>query len=630
MAAKNYSFLVKNKIPLEQKILAFAVGALLFAGLIYYFIISIDSESLWMPILIFTGGILLIYYIVHRLLRDKTPLQEEIKLTEKAMFSKIYGEINFKEIRFMVEEDLAGEIFFLQIFLQNGMKYTWKHSDYKENSTESMAQFNQFFQAFKQAFEEFKSHSKIDFPLRHQFTFYKESGYFYVLICIAFVPFLLLFDDINDLGFWVFPVIIIPIITGIWLMIKKVVQKEEVELFEDHLVSKKYGRIDFKNIIEIISYEDERRPALILKLNKGENISWKTPTLGTNQTDREVKLMFVEIRHFIADFCEITDWFSKKIKSSEEVSIAFIRPENRENSVDKIARIPLSNSPQRKKPDPKPQVIPHTRKKRNLYIAVPAGIAVSILILSRNCIGNYQKKKSPFYQIEQKTENVQTQAQDLLNDFTKKNGPYYLLTNRDSVEIFYYPTKKTNQEMSWSELVFEQEKRKNSPEILQQTQQSMDFYRNMNYARQYPDSVDWQMLLRNSKTIIPLRKPAIDQTENVEDFVYLAYFIPDVLIERTPAMRAYAKRKNLPETEDKFGSFAIPVDQKSSLTNYFKNEIFAVKNLLYWKEKYPNQIQIYLVAQQKSGISEKQFEVLSSQILQILNLKEEEFTFKKL
>src|SRR5699024_672682 len=62
--------------------------------------------------------------------------------------------------------------------------------------------------------------------------------------------------------------------------------------------------------------------------------------------------------------------------------------------------------------------IPHTRKKKSIYIGVPAGIAVSLLILGRNCTGEYQKKKSPFYQIDQKTENVQQETLSLLNDFT--------------------------------------------------------------------------------------------------------------------------------------------------------------------------------------------------------------------
>lgn len=422
MATKKYSFFVKNKIPVRQKILGFSVGAFLFAGLIYYFIVSIDAESLWMPILIFAGGMLFIFYIVHQLLRDKKPLQEKIKLSEKGMISQIYGEVQFREIRFMVEEELAGEMIFLRIFLQNGRKIIWKRSDYRGISPESISQFNHFCQDIKQAFEEFKIRSKTNFPHRHQFTFYKESGYFYALICIVFVPFLLLFDDVNDVGLWTLPVIFIPVISGIWLTIKKVVQQEEVDLFGDHLFSKKYGRIDFKNITEIISYEDNRRPSLILKLKNGQNVSWKTPVLGANQTDREDKLMFVEIRHFITDFSEVTDVFSNKIYVVESGITNSVQPKSRNTSVEASPQFARTNSVPPKNFNRKPQVIPHTRKKSSLYIAVPAGLAVSILILSRNCVGTYQKKKNPFYQIEQKTENVQWQAQVLLKGFTKKTA----------------------------------------------------------------------------------------------------------------------------------------------------------------------------------------------------------------
>src|SRR5699024_4405903 len=101
---------------------------------------------------------------------------------------------------------------------------------------------------------------------------------------------------------------------------------------------------------------------------------------------------------------------------------------------------------------------------------------------------------------------VQQETLSLLNDFTKKNGPYYIYTNQDSVEIFYYPTKKEIQNMDLTEKLFQQSQAVYTPEVLRKSNQTMDFYREMQYAKQYPDSVNWQMLLQNPKTSISLQK----------------------------------------------------------------------------------------------------------------------------
>lgn len=179
-------------------------------------------------------------------------------------------------------------------------------------------------------------------------------------------------------------------------------------------------------------------------------------------------------------------------------------------------------------------------------------------------------------------------------------------------------------------MLFEREKKAHSPENLRQINRSLEFYREMNYARQYPDSVDWHLLLSNFITEIPLHDFQINQAESREAFLYLAYFIPDVLITRTPAMRVYAKGKDLPATENRFGSFAIPITENSSPAAYFEHENFPLERFLQWKEKYSDQMQIFLVAPQKAGISEDQFKEFSSEILELLHLEKGKFTFKKL
>lgn len=628
MTSKHFQLSIKNKIPLKQKMLAFSVGGLLLGGLIYYFIISIESESLWLPILIFIIGLLVILYVVARLQTDKKPLGEEIRLTEEGIVSKVYGKIDFRSILYMVEDDLAGEINFLRIFLKNGEKYTWERSTARDVSEESNRRLNDFCTAFIKAFQNFKAFSKPDFPRQHKFIFYKESGYFYGLLCFAFVPVLLMIDDINAVGWWVLFIILIPILGGLVLVFKKVVQKEEITLYENRMISKKYGQIDFQNISEIISSEDEHRPALTLKLKNGKSISWRTPTLGPNQSEKKSKLAYAGIRHFITEFGELADQFSGATTLAAENTLP--KPVSKSTPFQTFGEdkklaprnsTASSSSLTEKDSSQERYFIPHTRKKKSIYIGVPAGIAVSLLILGRNCTGEYQKKKSPFYQIDQKTENVQQQARSLLNNFTKKNGPYYICSNRDSVDVFYYPTRKVTQKMDPAEILLEQAKTAYTPEVLQKSNQTMNFYREMRYAQKHPDSVTWQMLLQNPKTGISLQKSVFNQVDSTDTYLYLAYFIPDAPIEKTPAMRAYAKRKGLPETEDKTGAFAIPVYKNSSVKEYLQSGHFPLQNFLYLTAHFSDKMEFYIVAQEQNGISEAEFKEQSSEILKLLEEK---------
>lgn len=638
MTSKQFRLSVKNKTPLKQKILSFSIGGLLSAGLIYYFIISIESESLWLPIVIFIVGLLVILYVVARLQADKKPLREEIRLTDEGIVSKVYGKIDFRSIHYMVKDDLAGEIYFLRIFLKSGGEHTWERSNAKKVSEESNRKLSEFCNEFIEAFKNFKTYTKSDFPRQHKFIFYKESGYFYGLLCFAFVPVLLVIDDINALGWWVLFVILIPVIGGLVLVFKKVVQKEGIALFENRMISKKYGQIDFQDISEIISSEDERRPGLTLKLKNGKSISWKTPTLGPNQSEIESKLNYARIRHFIDEFADLADQYSGTANLSTEnnFSRSVSKPTSFQTSgADKKPTPQFSTASSatlmEKDSDQERRSIPHTRKKKSIYIGIPAGIAVSLLILGRNCTGEYQKKKSPFYQIDQKTENVQQQARSLLNHFTEKNGPYYIFTNQDSVDVFYYPTRKVTQKMDPAEVLLQQPRAAYTPEALQKSNQTMDFYREMYYAKQFPDSVNWQMLLQNSKTSISLQKSIFNQSDSTNTYLYLAYFIPDAPIERILSMRAYAKRKGLLKTEDKTGVFAIPIYKNSLIEDYLQSENFPLQHFLNLGVHFEDKMQIYITSQKQNGISETEFKKLAAEILKVLEsegMKTEGFKHK--
>lgn len=642
MTARLYRFKIENKIPFKQKLLAYFVGGILSAGLIYYFIISIDSASLWLPILIFIVGLLVIFYVVARLLVDKKPLSEEITFTKNSITSKVYGKIDFKNIKYILKDKSVNEFYSLQIFLKDGSKHTWRSSNHKEISIENEQEFNLFCQEFSKAFQEFKNHRKFDFPQRYKFIFYKEINYLYGLICFVFVPILLLMDDVNDLGLWSFPVIFIPIIGGLILMFKKVIQKEEIVLHQNYMISKKHGKIDFKTIKEIISSTEEHRPTLTLKLRNKNSISWKTPSFGALKTEQETKLAYAEIRHFILNFSELINQYSKTTTSSAKnystqktiSEPTFSSPQKTKNRKQKSAASCFSDDfSTEKKPESTSHSIPHIRKKKNIYIGVPAGIAIALLILSRNCAGDFQKKKNPFYQFDQKTEKVQQQAFSLLNDFTKKNGPYYIYTHQDSVEIYYYPTKKIHQKKDRTESLLEQAKAKHTPEFLQKSNQTMDFYYEMQYAKQYPDSVNWQMILQNPKAEILLQKSLANQADSTDVYLYLAYVIPNAKIERTPAMQAYAKRKGLPETEDQTGAFAIPLYENSSVKDYLQSENFPLQHFLYLRKHYADKMQIYMVMKEQKNTSAKDFEEFSIEILNTLEvdkMKIKEFNLKTL
>src|SRR5699024_5911356 len=228
--------------------------------------------------------------------------------------------------------------------------------------------------AFIEAFKNFKTYTKPDFPQQHKFIFYKESGYFYGLLCFAFVPVLLTIDDINAIGWWVLFVILIPVIGGLVLVFKKVVQKEEITLYENRLISKKYGQIDFQNIVEIISSEDERRPGLTLQLKNGKSISWGTPTLGPNQSEKESKLAYSGIRHFIAEFGELADQYSGTTTLAAENKLS--KPVSKASSfrASGVYKKPTprlstasSSSLTEKDSNQERHSIPHTRKKKSIY-----------------------------------------------------------------------------------------------------------------------------------------------------------------------------------------------------------------------------------------------------------------------
>src|SRR5690625_2235688 len=177
MTDQNYSFFIKNKTPIKQKILAYSVGGVLAPGLLDYFIISIDCASLWLLILVFSVGLLVILFVVARLLADKNPLAEEITLTEKSIVSKVYGEIHFKNIKYSIENEIANEFYFLRVFLKDGIEHTWTRSDHKEVSIKNEQEFTLFCHDFSETFHHFKTHTPPDFPQHYTFTFYKEINY---------------------------------------------------------------------------------------------------------------------------------------------------------------------------------------------------------------------------------------------------------------------------------------------------------------------------------------------------------------------------------------------------------------------------------------------------------------------
>src|SRR5699024_6035500 len=172
------------------------------------------------------------------------------------------------------------------------------------------------------------------------------------------------------------------------------------------------------------------------------------------------------------------------------------------------------------------------------------------------------------------------------------------------------------------ELLLEQAEKEHTPEVLQESNQTMDLYREMQYAKQHPDSVRWHMLLESPKAEILLQKSLVNQADSTDTYLYLAYVIPDAKIERTPTMRAYAKRKGLPETEDQTGVFAIPLYENSSVKDYLQSDSFPLQRLLYLQEAYADKIQIYIAAQRQKEISAARFKELSGEVLEELEVEQ--------
>ena len=642
MNQQNFFLHIKNKTPLKQKIIAFSVGGILLIPLLYYWIISIDHESFWIPMIIFIVGLFLIIYVVIRLLADKKPLTEEAVLQKEKIISTVYGEINFKEIKYYITDYTTIGIHFLRIFLKDGEQLTWENSDYKKYTTEDFESLNKFCKAFIQNFQDFKETEKPNFPKQFKFTFFREKGYFYLLICFLFVPVLFIPEDINDFDLWIFPIIMIPIVGGLLLTFKHTIKKEEIEIFSNHLLSKQYGKIDFQDIKEIISTQDWKNPSLVLKLKNKKDIFWKMPSFGIRQTEKENKINHAEIWHFIAQFEKITSFniennkiSSEKINSPKPAySTTFQKKHTSKYAKNNVKQASHSTKLSSKQSSSQQtSSIPHKKVRKSIYIGLPVGFVVAFLILARNCAGEYKKKRSPFYNLEEKTTDFQQQTLSLLQDFTVKNGPYYVYTNQDSVRIFYKPSKKITSFFNQTDLLMEEAQQKYTPEILQESNQTHKFYKELTYAKKYPDSVDWQLILQQKEKSFPVYN-TVDLTDAESSMIYLVYFIPKATIERTPAMKAYAKRNNLPEKEDMNGVLPLAINENLTVSEMLELEENKIQYFLHWYEKYPEKMQFYLITHpQTSAIHQEDFKNLSVEILDKLKsegVEIKDFKFKEL
>lgn len=605
---RRYIFKINNNnVPPGQKLSAYSVGAVILGGTIYITFFYLKDSNVWIPIISLLAGLLLTSFLTTYMLYDRHPLQEEIDLFGDYFISRVYGRIYCKDILYTKCKAAAKGTVMFQVRMNSNSGFTWKLLGPKISS-EDRECLTGFKLAFDEAFKVYKSSHETLYPRRYQFTFINEKGYWYALICFLFLPLLLIPGDITDLGFWVLPIIFIPILCGLFLMVKKLVQKEKIMLYADHMVSEKYGEIDFSSVQKIISTDDPTHPALTLQLSGDKEVFWNTPTFGTRTPDSELSLKYAEIWHFTQDVC--------RLLSQEGASGEVSRPHVATDVKIPTPEIPAKNTAERnrrqrtaplgtqqvqahRKTDDMPVL--HIKKRKGAYIGISIGAVFLIAMYLRQCGENIRENNSPLVRAERQSEYVQQEALSLLKDFTKKNGPYYLYTNDDSVQVFYYPTKPALAKTPEDQML-EGIRQRYIPGNLKHINERFHAYKELRYAGQYPDSVDWHLTLVNRRMSVFADPSYHNLSDTTSTHVYVVYFTPGVKIRRTPSLQDYAEREGWPDTHSEGGVLAIPINLILSADENLKKSILDQPNRMFalWKE-YPGKMDIYLVARQQEG-----------------------------
>lgn len=599
---KLYRFKTVDGISITQRLIAIFSAFIIFAAVSYSTYVLTEKSLIWLPILLVIVGMLLAAISYSILSVERSPLLEEIKLNDLSLISKKKGVVEFKNILYTTSDTNGSLTQSFQVRLLNGKSITWNLVGAK-TSKEDSEKMTDFICEFKRQYNEYKVHYPIPFPHCYRFIFVNEWGYLYALICFIFVP-VLFIADINDFGLWALPIIFIPLFAGIFMMIKKTIIHEKVTIFPNYLVSKKYGRINFDTILRIDETDDPEHPALTLNLKGGRVIFWKTASFGNMTATRELVKQYSEIRHFIKELCEILDRLSIEATSSVVKLPLPVSPHKVVNGSLAMSSQEFRAANDHNKsfvPRKQDSHIPHFRSNKGRYWGVTVGGLFALMIFVRQCIDTRQENNNPLRQTAQQSMAAESEAVALLQQFTVKNGPYFLYSNDDSIKLFYYPVR-LNEKRFTEDQILRKLSNEAVPDAIQATNRRYEMLDDMSYAKNHPDSVQWHLLLNNPHTSILMDNGFVTQKKDTNTYLYVAYYCPDVKIDRIPTMQSYAKRMGEPDSEDATGWYAIPIYPNRSPEQNLKQSILNQPNRLFtiWEE-YPDKTKVYIAARKQEG-----------------------------
>lgn len=367
---QSYAFKTRGKRPLGQWILAVLAGLVLICPVGYCFVFKFNSLGPWWLVGISLVSLFILSFVCSYILEDRNPLEEHLVLGSDAFISQLYGKVAFAEILYDYDKSYGNSTHYLELKLVDGRKIHWQTTEIR-NGNASKQLLNAFLMTLQQARTVYtKAHGSV-FPRRYQFSFIRPGGMLYGLICFLFVPVLFIPEDINTLGFWIMPLIFVPLITGIVLLIKNTERKEEITLYKNHLISRQYGSIDFKGIENIISTESQTSPGLTLELQDQTEIKWQTLNFGHGDSDKIIQQQR-ELWQFVEDITELLQ--GRKVVPVQKSAQQGFKEADKLDSDQKRSHI-----------------IRHIRKKKSAYIGIPLGIVIALMFLARQCAGDLRR-----------------------------------------------------------------------------------------------------------------------------------------------------------------------------------------------------------------------------------------------
>lgn len=618
-----YTFKMNRAVPLWKKVLGALAGLALLAIPVYYVITNIEEMAFWWPAVILIVSVILVIVVYLLIVTDRNPLKETIQFHEEFFDSKHFGKVYYADILYIQSGGVAVKITQFDIRLIKGRTLKWEVKGLKIDEKDQQL-FYDFIQTVSQNHKSYLRKNGKTYPRDYKVNHAKPSGILYGLLCFLFIP-VLLIPNINSWGFWVFPMIFIPLVGGIILLIKKTARKDHVILFKTHLQSNQKERIAYDEIDTIITAGSKMNPELTLILKDGEKIKWRTLNFGT--TDRNTTIHSnSELWHFMQDLAHILDKNTATVdpipvRKPEKATFeeAAKKPVSTKSASIATANSTSSSSEKELKNDipsaPKRKEIKHIRGKKAAYIGIPVSLVVAVFLLVRTC--DFQDH--PLQDAEKNSQQSRQKALQLVQGFTKKNGPYLLFTNDTAAKLYTIPEKK----ITTKTLLEEMQKRTQQdyvPQKLRNINAGFKFYKQMRYAQRYPDSVNWHLTLIRKKTAINLGENLLRRQDNVAPKLYIATYTPKVKRHDIPSMRAYRRKKGLPDSTERKLRFALPIHPNLTLKeNVEKLRYNQLENLLKTFLEYPETTQLYVVGKvDTQAMTRTQFKQLIDQLRAIL------------